>query len=69
MNYFLFLIQTQRILFEAISLRIDGVMALKPFTFDIWGKILSLLIVCYTHWKGLIYMSPMQFIQGQTIDF
>ena len=55
-NYFYFLIKTHLILFEAIPLRSDEVMAIKPFTFGIWGKNLSLLIGSiprsyYTLWK------------------
>jgi len=48
---------------------IEYVMAFKPFTFDIWGKNLSLLRSYYTGWKGLIHTSPMQFIWSQSIDF
>ena len=60
-------------LFEVIWLRNDGVMAIKPFTFDIWGKNIVLLIWSinrsyYTGWKGLIYTSPMQLRWGQSID-
>jgi len=52
-------------LFEAIPLRSDGVMFIKPFTFNIWGKPLLLLIGSiprsyYTLQKGIIHTSPMQ---------
>ena len=53
----------QHILFGVSLLRNDGVMAIKPFAFDIWHKNISLLIGnvtrgYYTHYKGLINTSP-----------
>ena len=49
-------------------------MAIKPFTFHIWGKNLSLLIESFsirycTRWKGPVHTSLMQFIRSQAVDF